>query len=198
MSRPLSDYWACQRGAYDHTPRWGHDDLIIALCAMVGARWIVELGSGDGNATAKFIEYLQQREARGPELGLLWSIDKGETIAKANLEHHPQVSFIISDSVAQAAEFSRLGRADTTIDVLYCDSDHSRQHVLNELNAWVPRFKPKLVLIDDTLDPNGEFGSPLEAAIDFCNANPGWDWWNIPIHTGLCILKPLSGVSGRP
>lgn len=188
MSRPLADYWACQRGAYDHTPRWGHDDLIIALCALVDARWIVELGSGDGNATAKFIEYVQQH----PDKGRVWSVDKGATVAKANLSHHQEATFVIADTV----EFAGRAWRDGAIDVLYCDSDHSRQHVLNELNAWVPRFKPKLVLIDDTLDPNAGFGSPYEAALDFVAANPGWRVWNIPIHTGLTILVPPSSPRG--
>lgn len=158
--------------------RHHHTQLIEALCTLVGARWIVELGTGPGFAMEAFLKSVERTS------GHVWSIDQVARPGRAKWQDHARASFVIGDSIAFAAKHRG------PVDVLYCDSDHSKAHVLAELNAWTAdRPDIPLVLVDDVLDPNEPHGSPIEAVEAFCEEK-GWDWWVAPIGTGLAILRP--------
>lgn len=96
--------------------------------------------------------------------GQLYSIDLQlyewviETTKK--LKDEPVV-FIKGDSV-------EVGRAwdKGDIDILLCDSDHSKERVLNELEAWT-KYNPKIIFIHDLFFPDGSIAPPFEAVKEF-------------------------------
>lgn len=176
----LEHFYSQQALAYA-LPRQGHDDLVSVLAELINARRIVELGTGPGWAT-RALAGVARRTG-----GTLWSVDIVDAPGREGLKDDPNVHFVTADSVAWAADWSGL------VDLVYCDSDHSYPHVLNELRAW-SRHLPRMILVDDTLAPNTPHGSPLEAVVDFCVESPAWRWWNIPVHTGLVILLPDRGL----
>lgn len=43
---------------------------------------------------------------------------------------------------------------DNEIDLIFIDSDHSTEHVYNELDSWLPKIKPNGVIIGDDFNDN--------------------------------------------
>lgn len=176
----LREYFAL-RGAAHAIPRIHHDHLIAAYATFIGARNVVELGTGPGYATRVLLGVTMRFG------GHLWSVDIADAAGRGGLRDHPGVTFVTGDSVEYARRYAAMEGPPP--DLVYLDSDHSRAHVLAELRAWAA-LKPRAMFVDDTLDPNEPHGSPLEAVVDFCREAAVWSWWNIPIHTGLAILVP--------
>jgi len=106
-------------------------------------------------------------------------VDNGQIVSidvdpKPDLPSHPRVRFITSSSTAPdlVAEMSELAQAAKTVLVIL-DSDHSQQHVANELAAYADLVTPgSYVIVEDT-NVNGHpvwptFGpGPMEAVDDF-------------------------------
>ena len=136
---------------------------------------------------------------------LCHAIDKGRVIGvdieirahnRAEIEKHPlsgYITLIEGDSTAPETlnqVRSLVTPGDKVMVVL--DSDHSRQHVINELNAYRDLVTPGAYLVAtdgivrDLADvPRGEeylrAGSPTEAVAEFIKANPDFalkppDW----------------------
>jgi cephalosporin hydroxylase len=91
------------------------------------------------------------------------------------------VHFLIGDSAAEETLERALGLLPQARGPLFLilDSDHSRDHVLRELRAWVPRLRPgDYLVVEDTI-VNGrpvrpEHGpGPWEAVDDYLAEAPG-------------------------
>lgn len=59
---------------------------------------------------------------------------------ESNMRAYPHVTMRM-DSVPAAREF-----ADGTVDMIFIDSDHSYEHVRDELKVWLPKMKPGAVM----------------------------------------------------
>jgi cephalosporin hydroxylase len=94
---------------------------------------------------------------------------------------HPRLSYVTGSSVAGSIVKEieqRAARAKQTLVIL--DSDHSKNHVLAEMNAYGPLIRAGGYLIVEDTIVNGhpirpEFGpGPMEAVEDFLQSNAGW------------------------
>lgn len=130
---------------------------------------VIETGTRHGGSALFFAETLAARASTG----LVVSIDIDS--ASRQLQSHERIRFLIGDSAAPAMvdqAFALLGSNPGPLFVIL-DSDHSRDHVLRELRAWVPRMRRgDYLVVEDTI-VNGhpvrpQHGpGPWEAVDDF-------------------------------
>lgn len=116
----------------------------------------MELGTGSGISADAFLTGLRITN------GVLYSIDlypEREPVKSTiqRLKSNTHFIFIHSDSV----EVSKAWK-NKKIDILYVDSDHSYDHVLEELTQW-GKFEPQVTLVHDILGPDDNKGAPYFA-----------------------------------
>jgi predicted O-methyltransferase YrrM len=157
-------------------PLVGHVALLAAFARLINAQRIVELGTGTGVGTRAFMEACRHTG------GHVWSVDKDPLHIVKELGADPRVTFVVDLTTRYAKKW------DGPVDIVYVDADHSAKSALEDLEAWAVH-SPRLFLMDDTMDSNAHFKSPLHAAETFCERH-GWTQWNIPLGTGLCVLLP--------
>jgi predicted O-methyltransferase YrrM len=128
------------------------DDLTTLLPETQGLR-IVEVGSWAGlGSTRVLIEHAKRYDGlifcvdAFPEIHLAdgCSIDLLEMF-KRNVELFEvgdRLTAIRSDSAGAAKNFD-----DGSVDAVYIDGDHSRQGVLRDLAAWIPKVRPGGIVI---------------------------------------------------
>jgi cephalosporin hydroxylase len=135
---------------------------------------VIETGTRHGGSALFFAETL---EARGG--GRVVSIDI-DSVSR-ELASHERIDFLVGDSAAPAMVAGALERIAPRDGPLFLilDSDHSRDHVLRELRAWVPELrKGDYLVVEDTI-VNGhpvrpQHGpGPLEAIAQYLAETPG-------------------------
>jgi len=137
--------------------------------------WVVETGTRHGGSALYFADLLVARRSPGKVISLdvdHMSLQVGE---------HPKLALLQGDSAAPAlvAEVKRLLPTSRGAMFLILDSDHRMQHVLRELNAYVPLMQRGDYLVVEDTCVNGhpvrpDFGpGPMEAIDEFVRANPG-------------------------
>ena len=136
---------------------------------------VIETGTRHGGSALFFAQALAARGARGPVV----SIDVDGLSNQAGTR--PGIHFLLGDSASATMverAFGLLGTERGPV-FLILDSDHSRDHVLRELRAWVPRLrKGDYLVVEDTI-VNGhpvrsEHGpGPMEAIRDYLAEAPG-------------------------
>lgn len=90
---------------------------------------VVELGTFNGVSTVAFAR----------RVGRVFSIDRQiRGVARLALASLPGAELIEADSIAAAERF-----ADASIDCVYCDTDHTREQLRRELDAWFRKLKPQ-------------------------------------------------------
>jgi len=155
-----------------------HLYILYAAALALKARTVVELGTGFGVATRVFSDACLLTG------GTVYTIDKEDgqvPLAKSSLKNRKNVRFIKGDTVEAAGRWDKGG-----IDILYCDSDHSYQHVLGELRAW-ERHGPRVVFIHDTLTAGGEINEPYRAGLDYAGSR-GKTFVNFRVPLGLGMV----------
>lgn len=150
---------------------WNYQEIIFER----RIEHVIETGTRHGGSALFFAETLAARGARGPVVSI--DID-----AASRLVHsHPGIQFLIGDSAAAAMVERSLAllAAPRGPLLLILDSDHSRDHVLRELRAWVPVLEPgDYLVVEDTI-VNGhpvrpEHGpGPMEAIAQYLQEAPG-------------------------
>ena len=153
---------------------WNYQEIIFEH----NLEWVVETGTRHGGSALFFSDLLTGADRTGDVI----------TIDVTHVDLHPDarkqagIHFLLGDSSAgnvidEAMRILPHNRACNVLLIL--DSDHSRDHVYNELTAWVPRLKRgDYLIVEDTI-VNGhpvrpEFGpGPMEAIMDYVAANPG-------------------------
>ncbi|MBF0623674.1 MAG: class I SAM-dependent methyltransferase [Magnetococcales bacterium] len=150
---------------------WNYQEIIHER----GIDWVIETGTRHGGSALFFADQLRLRGSRGNVI----TIDPFPEL-EYDLAAHPNIGQVRGDSgSAQLAEaiHSRLppGRGPL---FLILDADHSRNHVLRELNAHVPHLRPgDYLVVEDTI-VNGhpvrpDHGpGPREALGEFLAAHP--------------------------
>jgi cephalosporin hydroxylase len=150
---------------------WNYQEII----ASRGIQWVVETGTRHGGSALFFADLLA---ASGAE-GFVVSID---VTGQDNwVRSHPRIRFLIGDSASPAVvrEVAQLLTNRRTPLFMILDSDHTKAHVLRELEAWVPTLHPGDYLVVEDTCVNGHpvrpgFGpGPYEAVDAFLAAHPG-------------------------
>ena len=171
---------------YDETrlhvsgPTYGHIALLAIFARLLGAKRIVELGTGIGIGTRAFLDAVRTTG------GHVWSVDMHPRVGREELKDNPDATFVIDSSTGFAKKWQG------PVDLVYVDADHSAASVEADLTAWA-KHNPRLFLVDDTLDTNVPHGSPLDGMEAFAS-KCGWTWWNLPLATGLGVLMPSGGA----
>lgn len=150
---------------------WNYQELITEL----DVQWIVETGTRHGGSALYFADLLTARGARGKVITV--DVDP----AACQVTDHEKIEFLYGSSVdpAVVAMVQSMLPAERGRLFAILDSDHSRDHVLQEMRAYVPLLAAGDYLIVEDTCVNGhpvrsEFGpGPWEAVEDFLAAQPG-------------------------
>ena len=127
---------------------------------------IVETGTAHGGS-AYYLASICEMLGRGEILTI-------DIEAKPDRPEHPRIEYLLAGSTSEQAldrVRARVAAAETVLVIL--DSDHSRDHVLDELRAYAPFVTPGSFLVVEDTNVNGhpvypEHGpGPMEALIDF-------------------------------
>jgi cephalosporin hydroxylase len=150
---------------------WNYQEIIHDL----DVQWIIETGTRHGGSALYFADLLALRGARGKVVSI-------DVDAASNwVTEHPRIEFLYGDSAAP--DMVRLVESMLTEPrgrlFVILDSDHSRDHVLRELHAYVPLMRSGDYLVVEDTCINGhpvrpEFGpGPWEAVEQFLAERPG-------------------------
>ena len=152
---------------------WNYQEIF----QLHSIEWVVETGTRHGGSALYFADLLAARSSPGRVI----SIDVEHTSLQVQPADHAKLLLLRGDSAASAmvSEVKRLLPERRGAMFLILDSDHRKQHVLRELNAYVPLMQRGDYLIVEDTCVNGhpvrpDFGpGPMEAIDEFLAANPG-------------------------
>jgi cephalosporin hydroxylase len=138
-------------------------------------QWVVETGTRHGGSALFFADLLQLNGAPGKVISI--DVDAASNMVR----EHPRIEFLLGDSAAPAMleRVRALLPVDRGALFAILDSDHSKAHVLRELNAFVPLLRAGDYLVVEDTCVNGhpvrpEFGpGPYEAVEEFLASHPG-------------------------
>lgn len=140
-----------------------HHCYQIAVIAL-NAKHVVELGTGQGWSLRYFLDAIKITEGHITSIDLRpEAFDVAPTLQRHKDE--PRVTFIKGDSVEIGRNWKQ-----GPIDIVLCDSDHSKEHVLNELTVW-SQHNPKIIFIHDLYMPDGSLAPPYYACQEFAQAH---------------------------
>ena len=150
---------------------WNYQEIITEL----DVQWIVETGTRHGGSALYFADLLRARDARGKVITV--DVDP----AACQIADHAKIEFVYGSSVdpGVVAVVRSMLPADRGCVFMILDSDHSRDHVLQELRAYVPLLAPGDYLVVEDTCVNGhpvraDFGpGPWEAVEAFVAEQPG-------------------------
>jgi cephalosporin hydroxylase len=152
---------------------WNYQEILFEN----DIHWVIETGTRHGGSALFFADLL----AAGDREGLVVSIDVTHDALDPTAAAHPRIRLLLGDSASEAMRERALALVPETRRgglLLILDSDHAAQHVLRELEAWVPRLRPgDYLIVEDTI-VNGhpvrpDFGpGPFEAIAQFLKRSP--------------------------
>jgi len=137
--------------------------------------WVVETGTLHGGSALFFADLLELSGAPGRVI----TIDVSHEALQ--VRHHSRIEFLRTSSAADetAARVRDLLPPDRGALFMILDSDHSKAHVLRELELLTPLLRRGDYLVVEDTCVNGhpvrpEFGpGPMEALEEFLARNPG-------------------------
>lgn len=150
---------------------WNYQEIITER----GNQWVLETGTRHGGSALFFADLLQLNRASGRVISI--DIDA----AANHVGAHPRIDFLIGDSgsPAMAEQVGRMLPSYRGPLFAIFDSDHRKEHVLRELDAFLPLLRAgDYVVVEDSC-VNGhplrpDFGpGPYEALEEFLPAHPG-------------------------
>lgn len=167
------------KGTYYHSIRtlkmasdlWNYQEIIFEK----NIEYVIETGTRHGGSALFFADTLAAKLSPGFVISI--DIDSPSNMVKGD----DRIRFLIGDSASleMVSEVMRLLPKDRGPLFMILDSDHSKSHVLRELNAYVPLLKPGDYLVVEDTNINGhpvrpDFGpGPWEAVHEYLGANPG-------------------------
>jgi cephalosporin hydroxylase len=153
------------------TDLWNYQEIFTEY----RIQWVVETGTLHGGSALYFADLLHLAGAPGKVITI--DVFHGALQVRA----HPGIEFIRASSASEstAARVRALLPAERGPLFMILDSDHSKAHVLRELELLTPLLQRGDYLVVEDTCVNGhpvrpEFGpGPMEALEDFLAANPG-------------------------
>lgn len=136
--------------------------------------WVLETGSMHGGSALYFADLLELNGARGRVISI--DIDSRKNM----LRQHPRIEFWLGDSSSPETVERLRERLPAERGALFTilDSDHSKAHVLREMEAFLPLLRRGDYLVVEDGCVNGhpvrpEFGpGPFEAIEEFLARHP--------------------------
>jgi predicted O-methyltransferase YrrM len=136
-----------------------HHAYQLAVLTL-NAKHVVELGTGQGWSLKYFLDALKITDGRITSIDLRPEApDVSPTLER--YKNEPKVTFMKGDSVEIGRNWNQ-----GPVDIVLCDSNHSKEHVLNELNVW-SQYSPKIMFVHDLYLPTGELAEPYFACEEF-------------------------------
>jgi cephalosporin hydroxylase len=153
------------------TDLWNYQEIITER----RIEWVVETGTLHGGSALYFADLLELGRAPGKVITIDVSHDA------LQVKSHPRIEFIRASSALPetAAHVARMLPEQRGALFMILDSDHTRDHVLRELEVMVPLLRPGDYLVVEDTCINGhpvrpEYGpGPMEALADYFVAHPG-------------------------
>jgi len=145
----------------DYSADITHHAYQIAVLAL-NAKHVVELGTGQGWSLRYFLDALKITDGRITSVDLRPEAPDVEPTLQ-RYKNESRVTFIKGDSVEVGQNWNQ-----GPVDIVLCDSDHSKDHVLKELKVW-SRYGPKIIFIHDLYLPGGDLASPYHACEEFAH-----------------------------
>jgi cephalosporin hydroxylase len=150
---------------------WNYQEIIFER----RIEWVIETGTRHGGSALFFAEALQARGARGKVISI--DIDA----SSRQIQQHEKISFVIGDSTNPKVALEAISEIPLDRGPLFLilDSDHAKQHVLKELELWVPfLLNGDTLIVEDTVinghPVRADFGpGPYEAVQEFLIKHPG-------------------------
>ena len=147
-------------------------------------RWVIECGTKFGGSAYLYADQLLLAGSSG----LVVTVDIEDNM-DSRVKAHPYVSFVLGDSTALETlrevreRVPPPGERDGALLVIL-DSDHSYEHVMAELEAYVPMLAPgDPLIVEDTIHPSFKKGG-LKAVKEFCKREPRLVWDSY--REGMC------------
>ncbi len=163
--------WLGPRAFKNPSDLWVYQELLHRLQPDL----IVESGTGPGGSA-----YFMAGVCDLIEKGQIITIDV--SVAYKHRVDHPRITYIHGSSVSeQTLATVREAAAGAERVLVFLDSDHSRDHVLAELNAYAPLVTPGSYLVVEDTNINGhpvapDFGpGPMEALDEFLAGEAGFE-----------------------
>jgi cephalosporin hydroxylase len=137
--------------------------------------WVVETGTLHGGSALFFADLLELAGTPGRVI----TIDASH--ASLQVRNHPRIEFVLADSGSEdtARRVRQLLPTERGALFMILDSEHSKAHVLRELETLTPLLRRGDYLVVEDTCVNGhpvrpEFGpGPMEALQDFLAGHPG-------------------------
>ena len=136
--------------------------------------WVIETGSAHGGSALFFADLLELAKAPGKVI----TIDVSHSALQ--IRQHPRIEFMLASSgtAETATRVSQMLPPQRGALFMILDSDHSKAHVLRELEVLTPLLRRGDYLVVEDSCVNGhpvrpEFGpGPMEAIEEFLAAHP--------------------------
>lgn len=138
-------------------------------------QWVLETGTRHGGSALFFADLLQLNGAAGRVISI--DVDPAANVVRS----HPGIDFLVGDSASQAMadRVRRMLPAERGTLFAILDSDHRKEHVVRELEVYLPLLKRGDYLVVEDGCVNGhplrpDFGpGPYEALEAFLPAHAG-------------------------
>lgn len=135
-----------------HTVEWSDIQAHLPTLRVLAKGNVLELGVRKGVSTSALLVGVEENG------GHVWSVDIDPT-CEENFKGHPHWTFICGDSLILSP------LEPPSLDLLFVDTLHTKDHVLKELEKWGPLVKPGgVILVHDAIT----FPEVWEAILEFC------------------------------
>jgi cephalosporin hydroxylase len=153
------------------TDLWNYQEIFTEYAV----EWVVETGTAHGGSALFFADLLELSGARGKVITIDVSHGALQVLS------HPRIEFLLGSSASDeiAARVAQIVPAQRGPLFMILDSDHSKDHVLRELELFAPLLRSGDYLVVEDTCVNGhpvrpEFGpGPMEALEEFLPMYPG-------------------------
>ncbi len=169
-------YWRGVRTLKHPLDLWNYQEIIYEH----NIQWVIETGTLHGGSALYFAEILSQLPDAARENGVgVVSVDHSPQFRDQKAEH-PLIQYVTGDSIDSLDNVLECLPDDPVRTLLILDSDHTKDHVIRELETYVPILEPfDYLLVEDTC-VNGhpvreDFGpGPYEAVEEYLANNPAY------------------------
>ncbi len=133
---------------------WNYQEIIFELKPSL----VIEFGTRYGGATLFFAHLLEQM----PQPSKVLSVDIDHSVLDGRVQHHPRIELMLSSSThpVVAQRISTLQEEFPGLIFAILDSDHSKDHVFQEMEILRPLLKAGDYLIVEDSNINGHPVAP--------------------------------------